>query len=416
MTQKRKAELQRKLSMAPVAKPPAHLADRLKADIPEYLNPQRDRERVNRSLAFSLRVAASVILLVTSVFLTIEFLSQDETSSIIQVQRPATAKVADAVQAKAVETEATSKDEAALAGEDTGPPVTAPVTAPVLAPVPAPVPASAPPPPAAPVVARIAERRAEAPDAGMKVEVTGAAVDVATFATAASARASAPPAPAAESAESAEFVDVEAVVNHFAGRPEEQSNEVQLEVEASRAPLSEDGKAVIRYTIDMPAAGEQSQVTRANLSIALETGVIESYRTIGSARPLRDAGGELAGGQSATGLVEIKLAEETRSYQRVATILLDYISPATGRRKHERKVIYAHDLDRGWSSASRRHRLATLSAVWGESLTGSPRPVELAQMAAALAEEAPGDALAQELAAATASSRRRSSSPTGSGR
>ena len=113
MTQKRKAELQRKLSMAPVAKPPAHLADRLKADIPEYLNPQRDRERVNRSLAFSLRVAASVILLVTSVFLTIEFLSHDEASRVVQVQTRAGAKVADAVQTEALESKLTLKDEAA---------------------------------------------------------------------------------------------------------------------------------------------------------------------------------------------------------------------------------------------------------------------------------------------------------------
>src|SRR5688572_13600454 len=82
MTQKRKAELQRKLSMAPVAKPPSGLAERIKSDIPEYLRPQRDRERFSQSMAFSLRVAASIILLVTSVFLTMEMISRDKSGPV----------------------------------------------------------------------------------------------------------------------------------------------------------------------------------------------------------------------------------------------------------------------------------------------------------------------------------------------
>ena len=56
MTQKRKADLQRKLSMAPVAKPPSDLLDRIKSDIPEYLDAEADRRRLSRSVAFSVRV------------------------------------------------------------------------------------------------------------------------------------------------------------------------------------------------------------------------------------------------------------------------------------------------------------------------------------------------------------------------
>src|SRR5687768_5847783 len=77
MTQKRKAELQRKLSMAPVAKPPSDLIDRIESDIPQYLDAAHDRRRLASSVAFSIRVAASIILLVTSVFLTMQLVSRD---------------------------------------------------------------------------------------------------------------------------------------------------------------------------------------------------------------------------------------------------------------------------------------------------------------------------------------------------
>ena len=75
MTTKRKAELQRRLSMASVPKPPAGLADRLKSDIPDLLGTTRERERLSSSVAFNLRVAASIILLVSSAYLCVQLLS-----------------------------------------------------------------------------------------------------------------------------------------------------------------------------------------------------------------------------------------------------------------------------------------------------------------------------------------------------
>ena len=64
MNSKRRAELQRKLSMGPVARPPADLLDRIKADIPNHLKPEAQRRAFVPSLPFSMRIAASLILLV----------------------------------------------------------------------------------------------------------------------------------------------------------------------------------------------------------------------------------------------------------------------------------------------------------------------------------------------------------------
>src|SRR5881394_2485508 len=76
MTTKRKAELQRRLSMASVPKPPTGLGDRIKAEIPDLLGTTRERERLSSSITFSLRVAASIILLISSVYLSMQLLSR----------------------------------------------------------------------------------------------------------------------------------------------------------------------------------------------------------------------------------------------------------------------------------------------------------------------------------------------------
>jgi len=78
MTTKRKAELQRKLAIAPVAQPPADLADRIKGEIPRHLvaDTAKERARFRQSIAFNVRVAASIILLVSSVYLALHLLSR----------------------------------------------------------------------------------------------------------------------------------------------------------------------------------------------------------------------------------------------------------------------------------------------------------------------------------------------------
>ena len=64
MTTNRRAEIQRRLSLAPVPKPPAGLADRIKDDIPKELrfDAEKERARLRQGVAFNLRVAASISL------------------------------------------------------------------------------------------------------------------------------------------------------------------------------------------------------------------------------------------------------------------------------------------------------------------------------------------------------------------
>ncbi|HLJ73161.1 MAG TPA: hypothetical protein VKU62_01150, partial [Thermoanaerobaculia bacterium] len=89
MNTNRKADLQRKLAVAPVPKPPAGLAERIKTEIPKELRFDVNRERVQfaRSLRLSLAVAASVIVIVSSVFLALRIV---ETADQQPEAKPAT--------------------------------------------------------------------------------------------------------------------------------------------------------------------------------------------------------------------------------------------------------------------------------------------------------------------------------------
>src|SRR5215210_5812113 len=74
----RRADLQRKLAMAPVPKPPAGLAERIKNDIPKELmvDADKERRRLRQGVMFNVRVAASIILLVSSVYLALNLVSR----------------------------------------------------------------------------------------------------------------------------------------------------------------------------------------------------------------------------------------------------------------------------------------------------------------------------------------------------
>ncbi|MCU1227960.1 MAG: hypothetical protein JWO97_844, partial [Acidobacteria bacterium] len=78
MSPNRKADLQRKLVLASVPKPPAGLADRIKREIPKQLtfDAEKERRRFSQSVNFNLRVAASILLMISSVYLCIELLSR----------------------------------------------------------------------------------------------------------------------------------------------------------------------------------------------------------------------------------------------------------------------------------------------------------------------------------------------------
>ena len=100
MTTKRKAELQRKLALAPVPKPPAGLADRIKGEIPKglMLDTAKERSRFRQAIAFNVRVAASIMLLVSSVYLALHLLSrrfapQEMASTAVKETAPAAGPV-----------------------------------------------------------------------------------------------------------------------------------------------------------------------------------------------------------------------------------------------------------------------------------------------------------------------------------
>jgi hypothetical protein len=78
MNPNRKADLQRKLAMAPVPDPPAGLAERIKGEIPQdlHFDLEKDRARMSDSVALIMRVAASVLVIVSMAFFAMQILSR----------------------------------------------------------------------------------------------------------------------------------------------------------------------------------------------------------------------------------------------------------------------------------------------------------------------------------------------------
>ena len=98
MNANRKADLQRKLALAPVPKPPAGLAERIKTEIPKELrfNAERERERFSRSVRFSMSVAASVIVVISAAYVALQIMTGAPPASAVRAR-----KVVPAAQAPA---------------------------------------------------------------------------------------------------------------------------------------------------------------------------------------------------------------------------------------------------------------------------------------------------------------------------
>lgn len=489
MNTKRKAELQRKLSMTSVPKPPAGLADRIKADIPEdLLSTQRDRERLSRSTAFSMRVAASILLLISSVYLALQLMTRSEQKrpglasapAMDRLQVPASATVAPAAGPQAEVTitfadkkketfafrsdeadnvrqspKPAAKAEAVLAdnrkrdlSKDTesrrneverhagieggvlgsrlgGVADAAPVpAAPVAAPPPPPARAAAvaenpPAEPQSSQPALRAEGKVRAPSTQEAIAVTGLAPAMAGSANAAELSFASPRAVFGLSIDPDAFdrvkhdmekgarpaagsVDVAALVNYFAGPARPPRRDVRLDVEASRAPLSANNTASLRFTIDTPrqiaapGASLPPVATDAELEIWLNSQAVESHRLVG-ARELT-AQATLVKNLSVTGIVDMKLKPGLPPRTTIATLTLRYRSVEDGKKHTITRAVLAADVARTWASATRRHRLATLGAVWSETLNAGTTEGDVARMAERLATEAPGDERAQDLA------------------
>jgi hypothetical protein len=383
MTRTRKADLQRKLTMAPVAKPPAGLADRIKRDIPQQFafQPEKERTQVRKSAMFNLRIAASIILLVSSLYLALHLVSRNgsnlDTHSMMRSKEtaapathvavalpntppePGSARVPEhtdlpplprippptsiaaqpprerIAEAKREESVAMSTETPVyVADASQTRPVTESIS--IVNALPAAAPVAPPPPPAA----------AEAP--AMTAE-GGAAPRERTFAKSSSAAdslnatASAPPVhnfyaiqQAISHGETPRDADAYAFVQHFAA-PERKPADLRVELEASATPLDAT-KWLLRVSVDAPG--------KTSAPIDLTFG-----DAIAAHRPLT---GSVASNETA--LYEIEFKPNAKTDETIATV----------RAGDAKSTLRVADL-RHWNEASPRMKRASLAAAWARA-------------------------------------------------
>lgn len=463
MNSKRKADLQRKLSLATVPKPPAGLADRIKNDIPEYLRPEVDRARFGRSIAFNMRVAAAVLVMISAVAATVYLLEpQEQLSKMASSPAPSAVRMADKSATDEVQVEIRQEADASapvvqvasadvrntaapaaqqalrrdepkrelesgveggivggVVGGTAGGVVGGTALYDAVEEV-APMPAAAPVAPPATIVvtaeapkietraaARMSvgsfakEAQAADLDLGPRATVFGISVDPGVFHH------------IKETLEenkrpSASDVNVEAIINYFAGGPVRKVRKgVRLEVEGSPSPVGGIGqRGFLRFSVDTASAESPLPIaSNAKLEIDLNGKVVDHASPVGDSAVIGPESALLQN-LSVTGLYEIALRPNLRASDRVATIRLTYVDISDGKKKTLEKAVYAREFSKLWTRASRRHRLASLGAVWGQSLRSTSPAPEVARRAEELATQDPRDSRAQELAtAATASTK-----------
>ena len=466
MKDRKKAELQRRLSMSPLHKPPAGLAEKIKRDIPRDLRVTEDeRARFMKFNSISLRLAASILILVGGAYFAITMLSEKQrgpaalrTISMPQAlpgqQKPANEKqvtVIDKLQPPTKKLDdrydvARDREEKVKGERDQMAP-TLVATRQEPARLPAAAAAAPPPPPAEVAFSDTATGSKDGNAAGGAAPVAQTAVSapapapmmqaeartMAKSAVIAEAPAMNAAAPATTelfgiSVDRGAFdrikfaiehgdrpaagnVDVAALVNYFAGATPHIRRDAALDLEASSRPVR-DGKstALVRVSVDT-----SSTIYDATLDITFDPMSVSEYHRVGGGNVPTASESVVLANRSVTALYAVELKPNVRARQAVATATLTYRS-GEGKQTLTRWVSYGEALQ-AWKTRTRRHRLATLGAIWGETLVAQAVGADVAKQAEELAKQEPRDEKAQELATlATASSRLRTSSPTGSGR
>ena len=207
-------------------------------------------------------------------------------------------------------------------------------------------------------------------------------------------------------------VDVEALINYFAGAAERSPREVSLEVEGSTAPVDEGERTVfVRYTIDTarsavaPNASVPPIATNARVDVDFDSQSVASFRRVGG-ESKGTIETSLLKNVSVTAMYAVQLQPAVTRRMPLATVTLRYNNVTNGREETSARSLRVGDVTQRWSDASRRHRLASLGAVWGEQLKSATGGSDVARRAEELAKEKPKDERAKELAAlANASSR-----------
>jgi hypothetical protein len=390
MSPNRKADLQRKLAMAPIPKPPAGLAERIKSDIPQHLlvDVRQERERLSRSIAFNLRVAASIILLVGSVYLALRVMTRAEVDK-TAAEMPSNV----VVQPKAGAAAAPPVNAPARVAEATPPPVglRKAVAAPKTVPAPAPEPkqerarardeeqvtvgrnaadyaaptattAAAPPPAAAaaplPVVAETGDAKV-APRAAAKAN--GWNIDGLSSANAA-ALSYAPatlfdiviPRAGAE-------LEGQALIQHFAA-PAEAPHALRVDVESAAFYAN----TLLRVSVDTPEVAHVEGGSRppfgadATLDVAFNDDAVASHKALAGSMHATER--VLPSATSVTALYDVELKPDLDPHATIATVTLRYRSVADGKEHVVPHKLRASDV-RAWRYATKRMKSASLAAA-----------------------------------------------------
>jgi hypothetical protein len=404
MTRNRKADLQRKLAMAPVAKPPADLADRIKKDIPRSFGFETERTQLRKSAMFNLRIAASIILLVSSLYLVLHLVSRtdsntsspsmmaskDATAPVLRPAMPLPSTPPEPGSARAQERTdlpalprvppptsiaavppagriAEAKREESVAMRENAPAFVDNVQAQPQVTAAAPIvtaaaPIAAPPPPpveqAAPAMAA---------DAGAATRERTLAKSSAAGAPAESRDAAAAPPvrnfyaiqQAIARGESPREMDAYAIVQHFAA-PERRPADLRVELEASATPLDAT-KWLLRVSVDAPGK------TSAPIDLTFGDAVAVHRPFTGSVAP------------NETALYEIEFKPNAQPDQTIVTV----------RAGDVRSTLRVADLH-PWNTASVRMKRASLAAAWARA----PQSKKQTEEIVAKAREAHIDELA----------------------
>jgi hypothetical protein len=403
MTRNRKADLQRKLAMAAVATPPDGLAGRIKNEIPTDLRfaPERARKQMRQSAMFNLRIAASIVLLVSSLYFVLHLLSRSgsNTSAVATLQERTPAAAATPMRQANVTLPNTPPQPGSIHPQQTADLPTLPGAPPSsigsMQPamrlaekkheeavgMTAGTPAYVDTVEAAPAAAEPMIVTNAAPSLGAPAEMGGFAPERANNDFAATAKTSAarsiasppaaavapPPPPAAaplarahdarDAAPARNFGaieesiargetprngDLDVIVRHFAA-PENIPSGIRVELEASSAPL-DSTKRLLRVSVDAPASsGENITLTFGD--------AIESHRVLtGTLTP------------NETALYEIEFKRTATPDQIVASVQVGGVT----------RTIRGSDLH-PWNFASTRMKRASLADAWARTLQSRNR-------------------------------------------
>jgi len=406
MSPNRKADLQRKLALAPVPKPPAGLADRIKREIPKQLaiqDTELERRRFSRAVAFNMRVAASILLLISSVYLCLNILSrgEKERSAIANAERvlnapESHAPIAPAPSAAGAAAPATEIAQSApppkvASRNDEPAPIVAEAKTEKLAnnrevarqrdeetvgriaavpppeTQPAPRPAAPPPAPLADAIATTAEapvvtvpaaagampgefvRSAKAADLSLGQPATLFGIAVATHALSKDSSAS-------------------SLVQRFATPASLPSRGVRLEVDAAPAPFDAT-KQLVRISIDVASADVATHAAFPPIASDATLSIDIDEKNVGTRQPIAAVTSNservLVANSTVTALYEIEIDPSASNRATIATVRLHYKSLTNGKTETITKVIRRGNVATSWEKASKRMKAASLAAAIG---------------------------------------------------